>query len=133
MILHSFQGSIRGTIIRIMKTSLFPLRTEVLKVNSQEKQRSLQTGRHNEYSPRTPALLPQPRCQTTRKDQAPGCLDTHHGYAQAADAADPESGVDLREILDGGEDRCEDTEEVGPCLKRLGAFDRKGDGYNEHD
>lgn len=100
-----------------MRPRLLLLRTKILKVYSQEKQRPLQKRRHNKHPPSTPSLRSQPRRQTSCKNQAPGCLDTHHRYTETTHAAEPKGSVDLGKVLDRGEDSGEDTQEIRPCLQ----------------
>lgn len=60
-------------------------------------------------------------------------MDAHHGDAKRSDAAESQGGVDLGEVLDGGEEGGEDAAEVGPCLEGRRAGVADGEGGDEHD
>lgn len=100
---------------------------KVFKVDRHHQQRTLQASCDDQHTPYTPTGPSLARSQATRPDKTARRLDAHHRDTQAPHTAQPERGIDLREVLNGCEDGRQDTEEVRPGRHSGWLADVEGD------
>lgn len=112
-------GSLRmGVTIFLGRVLLLSLLKLVVDAHNQDA--ALHGSRQDVDEPGAPAFKSKSTIQARGEEETSGGLDAHHGYAQAADMLETPSRVNLRYVLDRGQETSTDAEEISPGIQVLG-------------
>lgn len=104
-----------------------------LVIDGHPQYRALHTRRQKIDDPCAPSFGSKSGEEAGGEEQSSRCLNAHHGDAQTTDMLQAICRPYLRQVLDCGENRSHDAEEIGPAVEVLGHGNEENPRDDDND